>query len=170
MEPSTVESTTIDILNLSLTFVNLCVFIYFTKLVYDYNKSKDKIDFLRQVPLVSIEQKDDCNYYIKNVGSGPAINIRILSEPDFENRTWNKNEIGYSLFGDSTEIELNPFDKSAYLILYSDIHQKNYFSYMKNNILSFGSLEDSKSNDKIHKILKFKRPAEEFRRNHIPSV
>ena len=160
----------INLSNLIIAIINLFVFIYFTKLVYDYNKKKDKIDFLRQVPLISIEQKDDYNYYIKNVGSGPAINIRILSEPDFDNKTWNKNEIGYSLFGDSTEIELSTFDKSVYLILYSDIHQKNYFSYMKNNILSFGSLEESKSNDKIHKILKFKRPAEQLRNINAPSV
>lgn len=161
---------TINFWNLVIAIINLLVFIYFTKLVYEYNKKKDKIDFLRQVPLISIEQKDDYNYYIKNVGSGPAINIRILSEPDFDNKTWNKNEIGYSLFGDSTEIELSTFDKSVYLILYSDIHQKSYFSYMKNNILTFGSLEESKSNDKIHKILKFKRSAEQLRNINAPSV
>lgn len=160
----------INFSNLIIAIINLFVFIYFTKLVYDYNKKKDKINFLRQVPLISIEQKDDYNYYIKNVGSGPAINIRILSEPDFDNKTWNKNEIGYSLFGDSTEIELNSFDKSAYLIFYSDIHQKKYFSYMKNNILSFGSLDESKSNDKIHKILKFKRAPEQLRNINTPSV
>ena len=97
--------------NLIISIINLLVFVYFTKLVYDYNKNKDKIDFLRQVPLISIEQDDNHNYFIKNVGSGPAINVRILSQPDFENKTWGKNEIGYSLFGNSTEIELNTFDK-----------------------------------------------------------
>jgi|GEM_PF-7134584 len=163
-------ATTIDHLNLVFTFVNLCVFIYFTILVYNYNKSKDRIDFLRQVPLISIEQNYNSNYYIKNVGSGPALNVRILSQPDFENKTWRKNEIGYSLFGDSTEIELNTFDKSAYLILYSDIHQKKYFSYMNNNILSFGAYKNTKSDDEINKILKFKKPKEQLRDNHSPSV
>lgn len=164
------STSTIDHLNLVLSFLNLGVFIYFTILVYFYNKSKDRIDFLRQVPLISIEQNEDSNYYIKNVGSGPAINIRILSEPDFENRTWQKNEIGYSLFGNSTEIELNTFDKSAYLIIYSDIHQKEYYSYMKNNILHFGSIKEIKSDDKTQKILKFKRPKEQLRNIHVPSV
>jgi hypothetical protein len=83
-------TTTIDHINLVFTFVNLCVFIYFTILVYNYNKSKDRIDFLRQVPLISIEQKYDSNYYIKNVGSGPALNVRILSEPDFEKKNLEK--------------------------------------------------------------------------------
>ena len=156
--------------NLIISIINLLVFVYFTKLVYDYNKNKDKIDFLRQVPLISIEQDDNHNYFIKNVGSGPAINVRILSQPDFENKTWGKNEIGYSLFGNSTEIELNTFDKSAYLILYSDIHQKEYYSYMKNNILRFGDIKEAESDDKIQKILKFKKPKEKLRNVHVPSV
>jgi hypothetical protein len=85
-------------------------------------------------------------------------------------KTWKKNEIGYSFFGDSTEIELNTSDKSAYLILYSDIHQKEYYSYMNNNILSFGAFEKTKSNDDINEILKFKKPKEQLREEHSPSV
>lgn len=118
---------TMDFWNLIISVINLFVFIYFTKLVYDYNKTKDKIDFLRQVPLISIEQNGNHKYFIKNVGSGPALNIRILSIPNFEDEVWELNEIGFCLFGNSSEIELNSFDKSAYLILYNDIHKKKIF-------------------------------------------
>ena len=54
-----------DIWNLIISVINLLVFIYFTKLVYVYNKTKDKIDFLRQVPLISIEQNGNHKYFIK---------------------------------------------------------------------------------------------------------
>lgn len=160
----------IELLNLIVAAINLVVFIVFTFLVFFYNKAKDRIDFLRQVPLISIEQNDHNNYSIKNVGSGPALNVRILSEPDFDNRFWNKNEIGYALFGDNTELEIDPNDKSAYLILYNDIHQKNYFSYMIDNTLKFGSVEDAKSDKDMMKILKFNKSKEQFRTVHIPSI
>jgi hypothetical protein len=161
---------TIELWNLILTIVNLLVFVFFTKLIYDYNKHKDQIDFLRQVPLISIEQNDNHSYFIRNVGSGPALNIRILSKPNFEDKVWELNEIGFSLFGNSSEIELNSFDKSAYLILYNDIHKKDYFSFMIDNKLEYGSITDAKQKDNIKKVLKFSRAKEQLREEHAPSI
>lgn len=161
---------TMDFWNLIISVINLFVFIYFTKLVYDYNKTKDKIDFLRQVPLISIEQNGNHKYFIKNVGSGPALNIRILSIPNFEDEVWELNEIGFCLFGNSSEIELNSFDKSAYLILYNDIHKKKYFSYMTDNTLEYGNVTDKKLKGKVKKVLNFDRATEQLREEHHPSV
>lgn len=87
---------TMELLDLIISVINLLVFIYFTILVYKYNKTKDNIDFLRQVPLISIEQNENHKYFIKNVGSGPALNIRILSNPNFEDKVWELNEIGFA--------------------------------------------------------------------------
>lgn len=161
---------TIAFWNLIVAIINLIVFVFFTKLIYDYNKRKDQIDFLRQVPLISIEQKDNYNYFITNVGSGPALNIRILSSPNFENEIWEVNEIGFSLFGNSSEIELNSSDKSAYLILYNDIHKKDYYSYMIDNKLEYGSITDVLQKDTIKKVLEFSRAKEQIRVVHAPSV
>ena len=156
--------------NLIISLINLLVFFYFTKLVYDYNKTKDKIDFLRQVPLISIEQNENHKYFIKNVGSGPALNVRILSSPNFEDKVWELNEIGFCLFGSSSEIELNSFDKSAYLILYNDIHKKKYFSYMTDNELEYGNVKDKKLKGKVKQVLNFNRATEQLREEHHPSV
>ena len=161
---------TIELWNLIIAIINLLVFVFFTKLIYDYNKHKNQIDFLRQVPLISIEQNDNHTYFIKDVGSGPAFNIRILSEPNFEDKIWELNEIGFSLFGNSSEMKLNPFDKSAYLVLYNDIHKKEYFSFMIDNKLEYGSVTDSKQKDQLKKLLKFSRAKEQLREEHIPSV
>lgn len=83
------EYNILELLNLIITAINLFVFAWFTKLIYDYNKNKDQIDFLRQVPLISIEQNEDHGYFIKNVGYGPALNIRILSNLILKKRFGN---------------------------------------------------------------------------------
>jgi hypothetical protein len=160
----------IEIINILIAFFNLVFFIILTLLIHNYNKSKDKLDFIRQTPLISIEQYEDHNYYFKNIGSGPALNIKILSIIDFENNKWGKNEIGFSLFSNSKEIELNTFDKKAYLIIYNDIHKNEYYSFMIDSMLEFGRIKDVKKKTLIKKILDFDRPNEEFRNIHIPSV
>lgn len=98
------------------------------------------------------------------------MNIRILSIPNFEDEVWELNEIGFCLFGNSSEIELNSFDKSAYLILYNDIHKKKYFSYMTDNTLEYGNVKDKKLKGKVKKVLNFDRATEQLREEHHPSV
>lgn len=161
---------TVEIINILIAFLNLIIFIILTLIIHNYNMSKDKLDFTRQTPLISIEQYEDHNYYFKNIGSGPALNIKILSNIDFENHKWGKNEIGFSLFSNSKEIKLNTFDKEAYLIIYNDIHKREYYSFMVDSTLEFGRIKDVKKKTLLKKVLDFERPNEEFRNIHIPSV
>lgn len=159
-----------EILNLIVAALNVITFIILTLVIHKYNVKKDVIDFMRQIPLISIEQNHNQNFEIKNIGSGPALNVKVLSNPDFEEKIWRRNEIAYNIFNDGKTIELITSNKIAYLILYSDIHQNKYYSFMQDNIFHFGKVNDKKLPREIGHKLKFDQAEESFMLNNQPSV
>jgi hypothetical protein len=159
-----------EILNLIVSALNVIAFITLSVMIHRYNVKKDAIDFMRQIPLISIEQNYNQNFEIKNIGSGPALNVKVLSNPDFEEKIWRINEIAYNIFNDGKTIELISFNKIAYLILYSDVHQNKYYSFMHDNIFHFGKVDDKKLPKEIGNILKFEKAEESFMNYNQPSV
>ena len=144
-KPKTVIDYT-NALQFPVAFLNFIVISFLSYQVYIYNRNKDIIDFKSKTPLIVIRQESDTGkYIIVNSGLGPALNIRILSDLDKENKIWRKNQIGFDLIND-TEIELNQIDKEQYLILYSDMFGYEYFTYMKDNFLIFNAIEKKFSN------------------------
>lgn len=160
-----------EIVLVYIQIINAAIIILLTVQVYLYNKEKDKIDFKTKTPLISITQEDySGNYYIQNIGGGPALNIRVLSDLDVEKKVWKINIIAFDLFGNNSFL-LDNTNKEQYLIIYNDIYENQYYSYMKGNKLLFGSISDNnRSFEKIYELLQYRRSVEQFSIRHIPSV
>ena len=162
-----------DIISIYIEIINALVIIILTLQVYYYNKKIDDLDFKTKTPLISITQEDNSfDYIIQNIGGGPALNIRILSDLDEANKFWKKNTIGYDLFGNNS-FRLDKLNKEQYLITYSDIYDNRYFSYMKNNHLQFGTVKSLNSNkliNQVQEMLNYDREAEYFSIINQPSV
>lgn len=165
-----------DTVSIYIDLINALVIIFLTLLIYKYNEKKDALDFKTKTPLVSIKQEDDSYYYvIQNIGGGPALNIRVLSDLDDTTKTWRKNIIAFDLFGNNTFI-LDTSNKKQYLITYNDIYGSCYYSYMKNNELLFGNYNFKEINqknalsDKIIELLHYNKNNETFSERQAPSV
>ncbi|WP_125719148.1 hypothetical protein [Flavobacterium ustbae] len=162
-----------NVATIYIEIINALIIIILTIQVYHYNKKKDELDFKTKTPLISISQEEySSEYIIQNIGGGPALNVRILSDLDTENKFWKKNLIGYDLFGNNS-FKLDYENKEQYLITYNDIYGDLYYSYMKNNHLQFGSLTSSnekKVSNKIQKMLTYEKQVEDFSSRHTPSV
>lgn len=157
-----------DITSIYINIINAFAIIILTLEVYDYNKKKDEIDFKSKTPLISIIQEDYTGrYQIQNIGGGPALNVRILSDLDDTMKFWRKNIIAYDLFG-SKIFNLDEINKEQYLITYNDIYNTNYYSYMKDNHLLFGSVNSS--DEHIRKMLYYEKGTEIFCNIQVPSV
>ena len=160
-----------DITPIYIDIINALVITILTIQVYHYNKKKDELDFKTKTPLISISQEEySSEYIIQNIGGGPALNIRILSDLDSETKFWKKNLIGYDLFGNNS-LKLDNENKEQYLITYNDIYGNLYYSYMKNNHLQFGFLTSSekKSANEIQKMWKYDKQVEDFSSGNTPS-
>lgn len=175
-KPKTINDYT-NSLQFPITFLNLIIITFLSYQVYVYNKNKDTIDFKSKTPLIVIRQIPfQGNYIIVNTGQGPALNVRILSNLDEENKTWLINQVGFDLANES-EIELDYFNKEQYLILYSDMFGNEYFTYMRNNYMIFNSTNKKLANkykseyykEALEK-LNYKRAEEKFLDFHRPSV
>jgi hypothetical protein len=162
-----------DVTSIYIEIINAIVIIMLTIQVYYYNTKKDELDFKTKTPLISITQEDySGDYIIQNIGGGPALNVRILSDLDEASNFWRKNTIGYDLFGNNS-FQLEHLNKEQYLITYNDIYDNRYYSYMRNNYLLFGSLELSerkKLPNEIQNMLKYKKEEEDFSIRNTPSV
>lgn len=175
-KPKTIIDYT-NTLQFPVAFLNFIVISFLSYQVYIYNRNKDITDFKSKTPLIVIRQESYTGIYtIVNSGLGPALNIRILSDLDKQNKIWRKNQIGFDLIND-TKIELNQIDKEQYLILYSDMFGYEYFTYMKDNFLIFNSIEKKISNKykskhylKALEKINYERADESFLEHHIPSV
>ena len=152
-----------------IDIINVFIVTILTIQVFRYNSRKDELDFKTKTPLISIfQEKYFGNYKIKNIGGGPALNIRILSDIDENEKCWRKNIIGFDLFGENV-FELDFYNKEQYLILYNDIYGEKYFSYMIDSRLSFGTEKNNIPMD-IAKMINYKREDEEFSEHNVPSV
>lgn len=161
-----------ELTSVYINLVNALVIIVLTAQVYLYNQKKDELDFKQKTPLVSIIQQEyNGGYYIRNIGGGPALNVRILSDLNLKEKIWKKNIIAFDLFGDST-FDLDNSNKEQYLITYNDIYGHAYYSYMKDNQLSFGSLaiENSEIPNQIRKLFSYPKTTEVFSQKHVPSI
>jgi hypothetical protein len=160
-----------DIALVYIEIINVAIIIVLTLQVYIYNKEKDNLDFKTKTPLVSISQEDDSgDYIIQNIGGGPALNVRALNDLDVSKKLWKKNIIAYDLFGNNS-FKLDNSNKVQYLIIYDDIYENQYFSYMKDNKLLFGSItNENKVPSEVRILLQFNRNKEEFSNSHVPSV
>lgn len=160
-----------NVISIYIDLLNAIIIIFLTVQVYLYNKNKDEIDFKSRTPIISIYQEEDYtgDYYIQNIGVAPAINIRVLSDFDEIKSIWKLNIIAYDLLGNKT-FKLDPSNKLQYLVLYKDIYNKEYYSYMINNTLSFGEVNSKNTDKKIQKLLQYKRTKEIMCDFYPPSV
>lgn len=158
-----------DEVSVYIDLINVIIVTLLTIQVFKYNSKKDELDFKTKTPIISIfQEKYSGQYKIKNLGGGPALNIRILSDLDENEKLWKKNIIGFDLFGENI-FDLDFFNKEQYLIIYCDIYEDEYFSYMINSRLSFGTVKNNTLKN-IEEMINYKRADEEFADFYIPSV
>ena len=121
-----------------ISLANLCVFVYFTRLVYFYSLTRDKIlnDFER--PLIAFSKTSELDKYsILNVGKGAAINIYVKSHLDHEKLIWNEVRVSYSLETGASKPMNWTTNCNALCAIYEDIFGNKYISFMEDDKLSF---------------------------------
>lgn len=140
-----------------------------TLTVFFYTIKKDKVDFKRNIPFISIEQRDG-SYYFKNIGNGPAVNILLYHYPDFVNKKWHSCYRYFSNFDKENYIKIISQNDQAFLFIYNDIFGKQYYSFMINHNLEFGSVETINNNQNVYEYIKYERPKPIFAPDQSPSV
>lgn len=132
-----------------ISLANLAVFIYFSNLVFEYNKKKDKqIEELDKPILVFIKNRKD-SYKISNIGRGPALNVSVKVIKDEPT-----SSLGYMCYSINVnqEIELPKSDNTLILVAnYTDIMGNDFFSSMKNDVMICVIQRGDKNQELRHK-------------------
>lgn len=128
-----------------VSLANLIVFVYFTRLVYLYSLTRDKIldDFER--PIISFSKLSETDRYtIENVGKGAALNIEVKSHLDKSKSLWLQKRLTYSFQSGMSKTMNWTTDCNALCANYHDIFGNEYISYFENDKLVFIDLQSEK--------------------------
>jgi len=132
-----------------IAFVNMIVVGALTILIYDYNQkvTEDRIihENILEKPILAFRMYERVGFYtVQNVGKGAAINVKVKSNLDLENRKWDQLRLSYSLqSGEGKEMSWT-YNCNAISAEYSDIFGTRYCSYMRDDDLKVICLDENK--------------------------
>lgn len=125
-------------------FINLANLIVISVLSYlifrfDQNRHREseKRENILDRPLLAFIKNTHGIYYVKNVGKGAAINIILKSNYVEQSQKWEHVNVLYSLKeGDSLILEWIP-QSSMFIAKYQDVFDNSFYSYMKDDTMTF---------------------------------
>lgn len=129
-----------------VSLANLVMFIYFTRLVYEYSLTRDELLNDLERPVISFSKLTHHDRYdIENVGKGTAINIDVKSHLDERKSSWGQKRVTYSFQSGQSKTMNWTTGCNALCATYQDIFGKEYVSYFEDDKLIFIDLSNEKS-------------------------
>lgn len=136
-----------------ISLANLMVFIYFSILVFDYNKKKDKQIEALDKPILAFVKYDSDKYKVTNIGRGPALNLRVKV---IKNKI--ESSFGYICYSlkVNEDLELpNSNDTVKLFAEYMDVMGNKFLSHMNNDtmicVIQYGEKKQELSNADVIK-------------------